>query len=358
MKMTVIGGGNIGTLIAAEMANQGHSVTVYTSKPERWKRKISVFDADNHLLMTGDLSDVTNCMEKAVKDAQLIWITFPAQLFNGLAEQLYPYVTQGQKIGIVPGSGGAEFAFQKLLEKKCILFGLQRVHSIARLKNYGESVYMLGKKSKLYVGSIPCPESEKISQELEDLFDIPCDALPNYLSVTLTPSNPILHTTRLYSMFRDYTDTTVYTKKFLFYEEWDQFSSEMLIACDKELQDLCAVIPMDLTAIQSLRIYYESDSPFAMTKKISGITAFRGIESPMIPCSDGWIPDFNSRYFTADFSFGLKIIRDIADLFCVSTPNIDIVWNWYERVAPEDASTAFHLTLSRKQFLELYLNDK
>ena len=358
MKMTVIGGGNIGTLIAAVMANQGHAVTVYTSRPERWKRKISVFDADNHLLMTGNLSDVTSCMERAVKDAQIIWITFPAQLFGSLSEQLFPYVSHGQKIGIIPGSGGAEFAFQKLLEKGCILFGLQRVHSIARVKSYGESVYMLGRKNKLYVGSIPCKESEEISQELENLFNISCDALPNYLSVTLTPSNPILHTTRLYAMFRNYTDATVYEKNFLFYEEWDQLSSEMLIACDKELQDLCEAIPLDLTAVQSLRIYYESDNPLAMTKKISGIAAFQGIASPMISCSGGWVPDFSSRYFTADFSFGLKIIRDIAALFCVPTSNIDTVWNWYKHVAPKDASEAFHLTLNRKQFLELYLSHK
>lgn len=33
MNITVIGGGNIGTLMAAEAANKGHNVTVYTSKP-------------------------------------------------------------------------------------------------------------------------------------------------------------------------------------------------------------------------------------------------------------------------------------------------------------------------------------
>ena len=33
MKITVIGGGNIGTLISAEMAYKGHEVTVFTSRP-------------------------------------------------------------------------------------------------------------------------------------------------------------------------------------------------------------------------------------------------------------------------------------------------------------------------------------
>ena len=44
MRITVIGGGNIGTLMAAEMAHKGHEVTMYTSKPAKWNKEISVLD--------------------------------------------------------------------------------------------------------------------------------------------------------------------------------------------------------------------------------------------------------------------------------------------------------------------------
>lgn len=50
MNITVIGGGNIGTLMAAEAANKGHKVTIYTSKPELWQNKIEVYDINNTLL--------------------------------------------------------------------------------------------------------------------------------------------------------------------------------------------------------------------------------------------------------------------------------------------------------------------
>jgi len=50
----------------------------------------------------------------------------------------------GQMIGVVPGSGGAEFAFKGCIDKRCVLFGLQRVHSISRLKEYGKAGHMLG----------------------------------------------------------------------------------------------------------------------------------------------------------------------------------------------------------------------
>ena len=70
--------------------------------------------------------------------------------------------------------------------------------------------------------------------------------------------------------------------------------------------------------------------------------------------SGGWVPDLSSRYFTADFSYGLKVLREIAALFQVPTPQMDAVWTWYASLAPEDAAHAFVLQLSLPAFLKLY----
>ncbi|MCI1269929.1 MAG: NAD/NADP octopine/nopaline dehydrogenase family protein [Ruminococcus sp.] len=354
MKITVIGGGNIGTLMAADMAEKGHQVTMYTSKPEKWSESITVLDSDDNLLRTGNLYAIKSDIGEAVKDAEIIWIAMPAMLFSSLADKLYDAVKPGQMIGVVPGSGGAEFAFHKLIDKGCTLFGLQRVHSIARLKEYGHSVYELGRKSELQIGSIPAERAEKICEIVQGFFDIPCRALPNYLCVTLTPSNPILHTTRLYSMFKDYKNGMTYPKNILFYEEWSDFASEMLIACDAELQQLCSAIPLELKDVVSLRVYYESQTVAAMTEKISGITAFKGITSPMKETENGWIPDFSSRYFTADFSYGLKIIKDIAELFGVLIPNIGTVWNWYKQTNPNCVNKCFVENFNTDAFTGIY----
>ena len=42
----------------------------------------------------------------------------------------------------------------------------------------------------------------------------------------------------------------------------------------------------------------------------------------------GWIPDFNSRYFTEDFPYGLKFIKETAAKQNMTTPVIDMVYNW------------------------------
>lgn len=329
MKMTVIGGGNIGTLMAAEMAVKGCEVSIYSSHPERWSQNIDVYNAADDKILEAVVSNITSDLAEAVCGAEIIWVTYPAHMFYALAQQLKEHIKEGQLIGVVPGSGGAEFAFKELLDRGCTLFGLQRVHCIARLKEYGKSVYMLGRKKELQVGSIPAMAATSISSILETLFDIPCIPLPNYLSVTLTPSNQILHTARLYSMFRDYTPEKNYPKNFLFYEEWTDEASQTLLECDDELQKLCRIVPMDLTAVKSLKIHYESATKEALTAKIRGIEAFKGLTAPMKHTEKGWVPDFTSRYFVADFSYGLKIVKDIAGVFGVKTPNIDEVWKWY-----------------------------
>ncbi len=354
MRITIIGGGNVGTLMAGEFAHKGHDVTVFTSKPEKWSREITVLDNADRVLLKGTLALVTSDLEIAVKDADLIWIVVPAQLFSELGQKLERLVTPGQLIGVVPGSGGAEFAFHGILEKGAVLFGLQRVHSIARLVQYGHSVHMLGRKSRLELGAIPADKAVELSQMVSELFDLPCVANPNFLCVTLTPPNPILHTSGLYALFQDYRPGVVYPKKYLFYEEWSDLASEMLIACDAELQQLCSVIPLDLQAVMSLREYYESPTAEAMTSKISGIKAFQGITAPMVACEGGWIPDFDSRYFCTDFSYGLKVIKDLAVAFGVATPNMDAIWDWYVKFDPLHAENSFVLDMDLDDLAALY----
>lgn len=354
MKIAVIGGGNIGTLMAAELANKGHIVTVHTSRADCWKKQIEVFDAKDNFLLEGNIQCVTGDIKQAVDDADMILITVPAQTFQSVSRKLFPYVKKGQYIGVIPGSGGAEFAFKPLIEKGCIFFGLQRVHSIARLKERGKSVYMLGRKKRLEIGSIPREQSFEVAVMLEGMFDMPCIALPNYLSVTLTPSNPILHTVRLYSMFKDYDVGKTYERNLLFYEEWNDESSEMLISCDGELQALCDSIPLDLSSVRSLCDYYESYTPQNMTKKIRGIEAFKGLMSPMKCIGNTWVPDFESRYFTADFSYGLKVIKDLCDLFGVKASNIELIWKWYQEAVLEDLEEVFKLDLGKEELLGLY----
>lgn len=47
MKVTIIGGGNLGTLMAATFAYRGHEVTIRTSKPEKFSKVSITFQTDS-----------------------------------------------------------------------------------------------------------------------------------------------------------------------------------------------------------------------------------------------------------------------------------------------------------------------
>jgi len=168
------------------------------------------------------------------------------------------------------------------------------------------------------------------------LFHIPCIALNNYLEVTLTPSNPILHTARLFRMFSEYEPGKWFTHCPLFYEDWDDQSSMYLLGADAERQILCDRITQDglrLSNVISLAQYYESTTPELLTRKIRSIQAFRGIPAPMKVTNNGFVPDLMSRYFQEDFPFGLCVIKGLCELGDIQTPTIDRILHWYEKIA-------------------------
>lgn len=337
MKVCIIGCGGIALSTAFDLVNTNNDVVIYTSKSEYADGFITEINENDETVGTVNGVGFTSDLKFAIENAKYIIITYPAFMLNSIAEKLDGIIDNSSIICVFPGTGGAEFAFNKLIMQGVTLAGLQRVPYIARVKDICKSVKMSGKKTELFLATVPKSRCSEVCDDFEKMFSIPCHSLPNYLSVTFTPSNPILHTTRLYSMFKDNSSDYEYDRNFLFYEEWDEKSAEILIACDKELQDICNTIDgLDLTNVVSLCDYYESHTPVEMKNKLSSIVAFKGIGFPMKQNEKGkWVVDWKSRYFTADFPYGLAIIKAFADILNVNTPNIDRVIEWYKGVGKE-----------------------
>ena len=334
--IAVIGGGNIGTQFACKCASKGYTVNVHSSKPELYDGYLEIVDEFENVV-TGKLNKVTSDMGDAIKGSRMIFVSHPAFRLKEVANQMFPFIKKGMVICVLPGTGGAEFAFQDCISKGATLCGLQRDPTVARLERYGKRVRCEGLRSELFLASIPNSEACAIADFMSALWDIPCTALPNYLNVTLTPSNPILHTTRLCTLFCDYEEGKVYDRNPLFYGEWSDTSSELLIACDMELQSMLKKLDkLDLRNVRSLKQHYESDTVEAMTKKLSSIKSLHNLSSPMKRIDGGWMPDFASRYFTADFPYGLAILEELADVLNCEVPNMKSTMNWYRRVTGDE----------------------
>lgn len=334
MKITVVGGGNIGTQFAVHCSEKGHDVTIYTSTPDDFEIHLDVVDDKGTVIHEGNIRLATDDPDRAFRDTDLIIITMPAMMMKSVAEMIYEHSDENPIIGVVPGNGGSECAFKKCIERGNVFFGIERVPAIARLIKRGKTVKSTGYREELHVAAFPKEHAEECAKLVASIFDKKTIAIPNYLNLTLTPSNPILHTTRLKTLFGDWKEGIVYKTVPLFYEDWDDTSSELLIACDDEVMKICKAMPeFELQYVKSLKTHYDSSSVEKMTKKISSIEAFKGLTSPVIKVDGGVIPDLHSRYFTADFSYGLSIIKQIAAFAGVETPNINETMDWYKQIA-------------------------
>lgn len=334
MNITVIGCGNVGTQFAVHCAAKGHRVTVFSAQCDRIERELSIVDKDGSILLTGEIACATADPELAVGKAELIFVTAPAFYMERVAQWVEPYVQPGAMIGLIPGTGGGECAFRGCIDKGCVVFGLQRVPSVARLVTYGKTVCATGYRDALHLAAIPGKATRECCQVVSEIFDMPCQALPNYLNVTLTPSNPILHTTRLRCLFGDYAPGKTYSSVPLFYEDWDDASSALLFACDEEVQQLCRAMPeFDLRQVRSLRLHYESETVPALTAKLRSIKSLQGLPAPTVGEPGALAPDFSSRYFTADFPYGLAILLQIAGFAGSPKENMEKTFAWFCRVS-------------------------
>lgn len=337
----IVGGGNEGHYLAALIgSNAEYSVSILTSTPELFGDYIESIDVNNGQTTVGRLEKASFDPADVIPEADMVLFALPSNAYKKYLDKITSYVADGTVLGFIPGTGGVEFLAEKfILEKHCPVFGTQRVPSGTKLICKGKSVNSLGSRKDLRIASFPSEMNGEICSLMSSLLRIDCVNLPNYLSVTLTPSNPILHTSRLYGLFHDYVSGQEYPELLSFYKKWDDFSSEMLIGCDCELQQACKKMSRyDLTGILSLKEHYEIRSMPGesdiekMTNKIRQLVYLKD-NVPMIEQENGkFIPNFESRYFTEDFPFGLCIVKDFCHLCGVESPYIDRVLGWYDRL--------------------------
>ncbi len=300
-----------------------NTVNILSGHPEKWGKEIVAKDLDGKEYR-GPLNRVSNRPSEVVTDQDLILLCVPGFLIEKTLVGIKPFVGDAM-VGSVVSSTGFFFFAHSVLGEGARLFGFQRVPYISRVREYGRSAALLGYKDILAMAVENIPDKDKFRETAEALFMTPVRLLGSYYEAALTNSNPILHTGRLFTMFSGKEDF-IFDHKILFYKEWTDAASQKLIGMDEEFFRLLDVLRVH--GIPTLLDYYESSDAASLTRKISSIPAFQAIESPMVEVPGGWKADFGSRYFTEDFPFGLRWIKDLAAEHGVDTPVINEVYEW------------------------------
>ena len=101
------------------------------------------------------------------------------------------------------------------------------------MAEYGQTANLLGYKSSLAVAIENVEDKDALWKTLEQLFITPVSQLNSFYEAALSNSNPILHTGRLYTMFHG-RENEVFDHNILFYKEWTDEASQLLIEMDAE----------------------------------------------------------------------------------------------------------------------------
>lgn len=331
LNICICGGGNLGHVMAGYLSAQGkHRVSVLTGHPEKWSSSltINVKQPNGIERLNGTLEKVSSDAQDLIPNADVVFICLPGPHIKAMLEKIKPYLNRKTFVGSVVSNTGFFFHAHEVINSHT-LFGFQRVPFISRIVEYGKEADLLGSKKSLSL----CVENgngNAVRMVMEQLLNTPVKLLSNFYEVSLSNSNPLLHPARLYTMWKDWNPSITYDRKPLFYTEWTDEASQMLIDMDNELQVLLKHLPVNPNNVPTILDYYESTDASSLTSKIKSIPAFKTIQSPMKEVESGFIPDLESRYFTEDFECGTFFIRDTARLNNIETPVIDRVCEWYE----------------------------
>lgn len=339
MRVCVCGGGNLGHVVTAFLAMRpGVEVTLLTRSPQLWSHELALLmpDGTEHVC---HVSHITSEAAEAIPEADYVIVCLPGFAMADEMRLVAPWLSPRTVVGSVVSNTGFFFEARKHLPPHTVLFGLQRVPFISRTLAYGSRAHLMGTKAMLYAcvtensDGAPAPaRQEEVRATLQELFATPVSLLGSIYEASLSNSNPLLHPARMYSMWHTWDGSQAYECNCLFYEEWTDEASELLIGMDREFFQLLDVLPVRKGSIATILEYYESTDARSLTRKLRSITAFHGIMSPMRQVDGGYIPDLSSRYFTEDFLLGLAMIQRLAREHRVPAPLINKVYAWGTRL--------------------------
>lgn len=325
----ICGGGGQCHAIAPWLTLKGYKVNILTNRPNEWNSNSFRVNTPDGLSLSIQLGAVSNAPEDVIPEADVIILTVPGFSNEKELERIKPYLKNDAFIGGVFSSNGYFFAALKVLGAKYPLWGFQRVPFIGKVKEYGKEGNLLAYKTEFVIAVENCDDETKkeFRHWIEEAFGQPTRLMSHYLEVTLSNSNPILHPARIYTWLKNWHGQILESNP-LFYEEWTDDASQVYIDLDFDLHNLIKALPIKDNCLPSVLEYYGQHDAKTLTSKLRSIESFKNIRMPVIKVSEGYLPDFSSRYFAEDFMFGLHFIYDLAQKYKVNTPTVDMIYHW------------------------------
>jgi hypothetical protein len=283
----------------------------------------------------------------AARDADLVIVSVPAFLHLQYLSALAPYLPEGCVIAGLPGQNGFEFDVRKALGNRfdsTIVLNFESLPWICRTDEFGRSARIHGTKKRLAGAMHGDPSHARVTDPVavlqQLLGETPKLIVTGHpLGITLRAPNAYSHPPIMFGRWRSWNGVALDAPP-LFYQGVDEETAALLEEISDEVVATSRAIMREHPGVDLSQVIpmYEWDIGCYgpdIADKTNLMTALRtnagydGMTHPMIRRDNGdYVPDFSHRFLTEDVPFGLVVIRGIAELAGVPTPQMDRVLCW------------------------------
>jgi len=356
--ITIVGGGSSAHTLIPFLSKEGREINILTSKPELWSNtiKVELQDKDSNLLKTfkGTLKQSSNKPEDLIPHSDIIIFCMPVHQYRNALHTIAPHISNEKTtvIGTIYGQGGFNFMVDEVKQKfglnNIVAFAIGLVPWIARIKEYGKIGITYGPK----VRNIVAFDKPDYFNQLQAIFEDICytqfktgkfNIADNFLSLTLSVDNQIIHPTRLFGLYKqsnkgvwDTEDEVPY-----FYRDYYDFSAQILAFLDEDHSKIrnCIVINhkehnfeymLDYFSLE--RFSYNSANENIKQSFVESET-LGAIKTPVVKNKDNkWEINRNHRFFFDDIYYGLGIAKWMAEDLNIEVPIIDKILYWAQEM--------------------------
>ena len=196
--IAVLGGGNGGHAMAADLSLRGYKVNFY--EMPKFEENVRLVLAKKRIRVTGViqkeaiLSNATTDIKKAIDGCRLIFIAVPAFAHKDYAELLAPHLTKKHTVVLWPGTFGS-LEFKKTLVENgnhddITIAECDTLPYVTRLE--GEACVNIGEFEPLSkIGVFPSNQTKIFARNMSKIYKM--KFYNNVLECGLSSCNPVLH---------------------------------------------------------------------------------------------------------------------------------------------------------------------
>lgn len=320
MKFGVLGSGNAATGLAFILAKRGYEV--YQTDLEQFlgniraiKKQGGVYgqlgeDGEKELVKVVG----TESIEDVFNNCEIVFITTPAYGIKNFANKCKPYIRDGQKIILCPGSAGGSLEFKKELgidyfDSKLIVCETSTVPYASRLIGPGHVNVILDVK-KFIFSSLPRDKAiEDFAKKLWNGVQV-----ESLMFTILSDGNPVIHPPIMIFNAGRIENTN---GNFLFYSDGvTRATGNLIKAVDEERLAIGKKLNLDLYTepeIGKLQGFMDEANYWEGYRNGPGFTMIKAPDT------------LEHRYLIEDVKYGLVFWSSLGKLLGVNTPAIDSI---------------------------------